>query len=47
MGFSVSPDGPRGAVMYAGKINKLIKTYAKFHVALVDFYIKALRPVLR
>ena len=47
MGFSVSPDGPRGAVMYAGKINKLIKTYAKFYVALVDFYIKALRPVLR
>lgn len=47
MGFSVSPDGPRGAVMYAGKINKLIKTYAKFYVALVDFYIKALRPVLQ
>lgn len=47
MGFSVSPDGPRGAVMYAGKINKLIKTYAKFYVALVDFYIKALKPVLR
>lgn len=47
MGFSVSPDGPRGAVIYAGKINKLIKAYSKFYVALVDFYIKALRPVLR
>lgn len=46
MGFSVSPEGARGAIIYANKINKLIKAYSKFYVGLVDFYIKALRPVL-
>lgn len=46
MGFAVSPDGTKGAVIYANKINKLIKAYSKFYVSLVDYYIKALRPVL-
>lgn len=46
MGFAESPEGTKGAVMYANKINKLIKAYSKFYVSLVDYYIKALRPVL-
>jgi len=46
MGFAESPEGTRGAVLYANKINKLIKAYSKFYVSLVDYYIKALRPVL-
>lgn len=45
-GFSISPDGHKGAVIYAGKINRLIKAYSKFYIALVDYYIKILRPIV-
>lgn len=45
--FAASETGPKDAVIYANKINKLISAYSKFYLSLVDFYIKVCLSSLR
>lgn len=45
-GFQVAAGAP-AVVSYANKINKLIKVYANFYIALVDFYIRLLKGAIR
>lgn len=45
-GFQVTIGTP-GVVSYANKINKLIKAYANFYIALIDFYIRMMKDGIK
>lgn len=45
-GFQVTIGTP-GVVSYANKINKLIKAYAIFYIALIDFYIRMMKDGIK
>ena len=45
-GFQVAVGAP-AVINYANKINKLIKAYANFYIALVDFYIRLINGAIR